>query len=91
LTLRLSPPNLAWGNTGGASETAESTEMFMQLVPGIIFGVLYAVVVFVVAQKRKINPWGWTIATLVPFIGLLVAAVFFLEPISKLRIEADPL
>src|SRR5215471_17059614 len=69
----------------------ESTDTFMQLVPGIILGLVYAAVVFVVARKRKINPWGWTIATLVPFIGLLVAAVFFLLTLLSILDRLDTL
>jgi tetratricopeptide (TPR) repeat protein len=67
----------------------------MLLVPGIILAqsLFYAVVVFVVARKRKINPWGWTIAALVPFIGFVVAAVFFLVTLLSIldhlnRLEA---
>ena len=52
--------------------------IFIQLIPSIVLGVIYAAVVFVIARKRGVNPWGWTIATLVPLIGLLVSAVFFL-------------
>ncbi|WP_340646716.1 hypothetical protein [Phenylobacterium sp.] len=51
--------------------------MIIQFIPSIILGILYAIVVFLVARKRRINPWGWTIATLIPIIGLVVAAVFF--------------
>jgi len=67
------------------------TEIFMQLLPGIILGVVYAVVVFAVARKRKINPWGWTIASLVPFIGLLVSAVFFLVTLFSILDRLDKL
>lgn len=55
-----------------------SSDIFIQLVPLIIVSVIYAVVVFLVARKRKLNPWGWTIGTLVPIIGLFVSAIFFL-------------
>jgi hypothetical protein len=63
----------------------------MQLVPGIVLGLVYAVVVFVIAQKRKINPWGWTIATLVPLLGLLVAAVFFIVTLLSILDRLDTL
>jgi ATP/ADP translocase len=69
----------------------ESADVFFQLTPGIILGLLYAVVVFIVARKRKINPWGWTIATLVPFIGLLVSAVFFLVTLLSILDRLDTL
>jgi hypothetical protein len=52
--------------------------MMMQLLPSIILGALYAWIVYVIARKRGINPWPWTIAALVPILGLIVAAVFYL-------------
>ncbi|CAN5870351.1 hypothetical protein BH11PSE1_BH11PSE1_29850 [soil metagenome] len=55
-----------------------SSAVIMQLLPSMILGVIYAIVVFVIARKRRINPWGWTIATLIPIFGLIVAAIFFL-------------
>lgn len=55
-----------------------SGEMFLQFIPMITLGIIYAIVVFIIAGKRKANRWGWTIATLVPVLGLLVAATFFL-------------
>ena len=50
----------------------------LQLLPILIVSGIYAVVVYVVADKRRVNPWPWTIGTLVPFFGLIVAAVFML-------------
>jgi hypothetical protein len=50
----------------------------IQLAPMILFGLFYAAVVYVVARKRKVNPWVWTIATLIPAIGLIVSGIFFL-------------
>jgi hypothetical protein len=55
-----------------------SSVLFIQFVPIIVVSVIYAAIVFIVARKRKINPWGWTIGTLVPFIGLFISAIFFL-------------
>jgi ATP/ADP translocase len=40
-------------------------------------GAIYAVFIFIVATKRKINPWGWVIGSLIPFVGLLVGLIFF--------------
>ena len=50
----------------------------IQLAPMMVLGVVYAIVVFIVARKRGINPWIWTIATLIPVIGFIVSGVFFL-------------
>ena len=44
----------------------------------IVMGIVYAIVVYVIARKRRVNPWPWTIATLIPGIGLLIAAIFYL-------------
>ncbi len=49
---------------------------FIELLPMLVLGTLYALVVFLIARKRGVNPWVWSIATLVPFFGLIVAAVF---------------
>jgi hypothetical protein len=50
----------------------------LQFVPIMIICVVYAVIVFIIAKKRGINPWIWTITTLIPVIGIFVAAVFML-------------
>jgi hypothetical protein len=44
----------------------------------LVIGVIYAVIVYVIARKRRVNPWPWTIGALIPGIGLLVSAVFYL-------------
>jgi hypothetical protein len=50
----------------------------IQLAPLMVLEVVYAAVVYVVARKRNVNPWAWTIGTLVPGLGLFVSAIFFL-------------
>jgi uncharacterized membrane protein len=50
----------------------------VELFPALLIGWIYAVIVFIVARKRRINPWGWTIGTLVPAFGVIVGAVFML-------------
>lgn len=47
------------------------------LVTYLILGIIYAVLVFIIARKRRVNPWPWTIASLVPILGIIVAAVFY--------------
>lgn len=32
--------------------------LLMQFLPLVLLSVIYAVVVYVIAQKRRINPWG---------------------------------
>lgn len=51
---------------------------FAQFGPMMVLGLFYAVIVYLVARKRRINPWVWTVATLIPGIGLIVAGIFFL-------------
>lgn len=55
-----------------------SSAQIMQLVPTFVVGLVYAAVVFVVARKRGLNPWGWTIGAVVPLVGIFVSAVFML-------------
>jgi hypothetical protein len=45
--------------------------------PLIVLSLIYASLVYVTAKKRNINPWGWTIGTVIPFFGMFVAAIFF--------------
>lgn len=52
--------------------------LLIQLIPAIIFSLIYAVIVYAVARRRRLNPWPWTIATLIPVIGMIVAGVFLL-------------
>ena len=44
----------------------------------VVLGIVYAAIVYVIARKRRVNPWPWTIATLIPVIGILIAAIFYL-------------
>jgi hypothetical protein len=39
--------------------------LLTQLIPAIVFSLVYAVIVYAVARKRRVNPWPWTIATLI--------------------------
>ncbi|WP_157223713.1 hypothetical protein [Caulobacter sp. AP07] len=49
----------------------------IQFMPMIVLSLFYVAIVYVIARKRGINPWGWTIGTLVPGVGLVVSAIFF--------------
>ena len=55
-----------------------TTGLLIQLFPLIFMGAIYAVVVFFTARKRGVNPWPWTVASLIPAIGLIVSGVFML-------------
>ena len=50
----------------------------LQLMPTFIVGLIYAAIVYVVARKRGLNPWGWTLGALIPVFGIIVSAVFML-------------
>lgn len=49
----------------------------MQFGPLLLISAIYAALIYVVANRRRINPWGWMIGTMIPMIGFIVAAVFF--------------
>lgn len=53
-------------------------DAIIQLAPVTLLGAIYAVIVFVVAKKRGINPWLWTIGSFIPIIGWLVSGIFLL-------------
>ncbi len=50
----------------------------VQFIPIMIIGLVYAVIVFVVAGKRRQNPWPWTIAAVIPLIGVFVSGLYLL-------------
>ena len=66
-------------------------ETMMQLIPITLVGLVYAAIVFVVARKRRINPWGWTIGSLVPGIGLIVAGIFWILTLLSVLDRLDKL
>lgn len=66
------------------STDADMTALLQALLLPFVMGLIYAVVVFIVARKRNINPWGWTLATAIPVAGLIVAAVFFLTTLLSM-------
>ena len=55
-----------------------ATDTVIQFIPIMFLQLIYAAIVFVVARKRHVNPWIWTVASLVPVFGLLVSGVFML-------------
>ena len=54
------------------------TDLILQFLPLMTLQLIYAAIVYALARKRRINPWPWTIATLVPFLGIFVFPLFFL-------------
>jgi hypothetical protein len=65
--------------TGGDPMTA----LVMQLLPLMIFQMIYAVVVFQLCRKQNWNAWLWTIAMLIPVVGMIVFPVIFLTTVLK--------
>ena len=63
---------------------ASPMELILQFVPLLIFSLIYAVIVFIVARKRRINPWGWTIGTMIPLFGLIISGVFFVTTLLSI-------
>ena len=67
-----------------------ATDAIIQFMPIMFLQLIYAAIVFVVAQKRHVNPWIWTIASLVPVCGLFVSGVFmllsFLSMLDRLNV-----
>ena len=68
-----------------------ASDIILQFVPLFIFSLIYAVPIFIIAQKRKVNPWLWTVGTLVPLFGLFVAAIFFVTTIMSMIDRLDAL
>ena len=61
-----------------ADGVMQPIELVAQAAPLILVNLLYAAIVFVIARKRGIRPWPWTLGTLVPVIGFVVFPVFLL-------------
>ncbi len=59
---------------GGVSMVAA----ILQFIPLMTIQVVYAVIVFMMAKRRKLSPWPWTIGSLVPGIGMIVSGIFIL-------------
>ena len=69
-------------------------DLIIQFVPSIFLGVILAIPVFLIAQKRRANAWLWAILTVVPVLGFIVVFVFytntFLWILDRLnKLEAD--
>jgi len=45
-----------------------TTGLIMQLLPLMIFQILYSIAVFQLCRKQGWNAWLWTIITLIPAI-----------------------
>jgi len=60
------------------AEAASAGAMIGALFIYVVIGVIYAIIVYVVARKRRVNPWPWTIPTLIPVLGMIVAGIFML-------------
>ena len=65
--------------SGYATEYDPGVSMIMQILPLMIFQVLYAIVVFQICRKQNWNSWLWTLVTLVPVIGAFAFIVTFLS------------
>jgi hypothetical protein len=52
--------------------------LILPLLAYLVPAAFYGPVVFMVARKQGINPWPWTIAALIPYLGILLAGIFLL-------------
>lgn len=50
----------------------------IQLGPIMLLSLIYAVIVYITARKRGVNPWPWVIGGIIPIIGMIVSGIFFL-------------
>lgn len=81
-------------DVAAAAQAAEAAQAgavasFAVLFVYVIVGIIYAVVVYFVARKRGVNPWPWAIPTLIPVLGMMIAAIFmilsFLSVLDRLN------
>lgn len=56
---------------------ASTSDMWIQFLPSVLLGGIYAILVYQIAKRRGVAPLGWVLGTLIPIIGLIVSAIFF--------------
>ena len=56
----------------------------LALIVGLPAGLVAAAIVFVLAKKRGIAPWPWTLGSAAPLVGLAVAAIFLLLTVTSI-------
>jgi amino acid transporter len=57
-----------------------------QLLPFVIFQLIYAVVTFLLCRKQNWNAWLWAIVTLIPLIGMIAfVVILFLTLLNTLN------
>lgn len=65
-------------SAGEAPVAGGAEAMILQFLPLTILSLIYAFVVYVIARKRGLNPWLWTIGTVVPLVGVIIVGPLFL-------------
>jgi hypothetical protein len=63
-------------NPAAPATPVSPAAIFASMFPWIVSGLFDGAIVLVVALKRRINPWVWTILALVPVFGWFVMPVF---------------
>jgi hypothetical protein len=66
-------------------------QLLVNLGPSYVFNIVFAVFVFITARKRRINSVGWTLGTLIPFLGLLIGGIFQLNTMLSILNRLDAL
>ncbi|RAK57256.1 hypothetical protein [Phenylobacterium deserti] len=66
------------GFVGSSTSPAAGDALVVQLLPLIILSIIYASVVYVIARRRGVSPWPWTIGALVPGLGVFVVTPIFM-------------
>ena len=65
-----------------------------QLLPLLFWGLIWGVVIFFIAKKRRDNPWLWAVLCAIPVAGWLITMVYFLLTLHSIldrlnRLEAN--
>lgn len=58
-------------------------DIIVQLAPITFVSAVYAVIVYKIAVKRRINPWPWVVGTMIPGLGFIISTVFFLASLMS--------
>lgn len=59
-------------------------DAIIQFIPLTFIGLLWAAPVYLTAQKRRINPWPWTIACVIPVINVIAIPAFWVTTVMSI-------
>ncbi|MBA4011803.1 MAG: hypothetical protein C0481_08060 [Phenylobacterium sp.] len=65
--------------------------MIIQFIPSLVIGLIWVVPVYRTCLKRRVTPWPWAIACVLPLVNLIAIPVFWVTTIMAIldRLNAE--